>query len=332
MNTLDDLLVLKCKLFVSTMDPSDDVFCIYAKFVLTPLMGAAVVSMIYPIYLFAVSSQQKQFKSSIQLFYAAALFFVILIAFYVIMAIYFIFLCIDHEFVSIFYRISFQLYVAQTVMIAAILFARLVTIFKGTILSVSKCTIVGYVMLILTNIIFVTAGNILYYNNNDNFVDIGLLLIGCASLVYILVLLSLNGLFIHKLIRVYKTNKESTSSGKKWLDIITKISILCFLSTWFTLLFLSMSMFRDSTDSPHFYFAMRLSLIFDTYTNFLSLLFSFNYFDGWYRKLCGSCDSKCHLFWNRCVNKGEEIEMRRLTLGTRTSTTCTSNGKSVSIS
>merc|ERR1711933_543027 len=139
-------------------------------------------------------------------------------------------------------------------------------------------------------------------------VDLGRLLQTCGSFVYILILISLNGLFIYKLVNVYKRNKESNSSGKKWLYVITKISILCFLSTWCTLLFITMSAFRDSTTSPYYYFVMRLCMIADTYANFSSLLLSFSYFDAWYNTMCGLCDAKCHSIWHRCVHASDDQE------------------------
>merc|ERR1712228_801559 len=65
----------------------------------------------------------------------------------------------------------------------------------------------------------------------------GVIFSGLGSVVYLTTIVSLNGLFIYKLIKVYKTTMND-NSNKKLVDIITKTAILCFASTFGTMLFL----------------------------------------------------------------------------------------------
>ena len=44
----------------------------------------------------------------------------------------------------------------------------------------------------------------------------------------------------------------------------------------------------------------------DIYTNFICIVLSFNYFNKYYYKLCGKCDSKCHRLWGQCLRKNSE--------------------------
>merc|ERR1712228_891812 len=77
-------------------------------------------------------------------------------------------------------------------------------------------------------------GNILGHETRE-----GVIFSGLGSVVYLTTIVSLNGLFIYKLIKVYKTTMND-NSNKKLVDIITKTAILCFASTFGTMLFLSL--------------------------------------------------------------------------------------------
>merc|ERR1712083_442101 len=99
-------------------------------------------------------------------------------------------------------------------------------------------------------------------------------------------LLLLNGLFIGKLIKVHRScssvHSEQKMNSKLLLNIITKISILCFSSTCCTFLFAVMYFLENGFHWLIFYFMTPLCLICDLYTNFLSVLLSFSYFNVWY--------------------------------------------------
>merc|ERR1712083_577962 len=110
--------------------------------------------------------------------------------------------------------------------------------------------------------------------------------------------------------KVHKLMKDATSSHAhdSLVNIITKTSILCLVSTLCTFLFLSLFTFRGVASESLFYnLSAAVLCIADIYTNYLSVLLSFKRFDAWYRRLCGCCDAKCHLFWNHCLNSIEKL-------------------------
>ena len=196
-------------------------------------------------------------------------------------------------------------------MIFVILFGRLVTIFKGTTFKVSKSKIVIFVVTVTPVIMATLIGTILFYGPyTQNQKKLGLLILVCTGTAYAVWLIVLNGLFINKLVRVYKANRNSTAANERLIRVITKTSILCFTSTWCTILFIGTYFLKDAINSPHYYLFTGLLLFIDNYTNYWSVLLTFKHFEHWYMRLCGFNDRKCFVFWNRCVNKGYLIELK----------------------
>eukprot|EP01084_Bolivina_argentea_P018367 34196_1 len=260
------------------------------------------MSMVYPVYVYIRAYQQENLKSPPSLFYASTAFFIILFIYYCDTIIYSVYWCSDYAIYMISYYITINLYILQGSIMTSILFGRLVFIFQNSVFVISKCTIYCYATLVGLAVVLGTIGQIVYYYI-PGVTTSGLVLIGFAFLFYVTIIIWLNSIFVYKLRIVYKSCQDSLDENGKLLHIITKSSILCFSSTWFIILWFTMFVIRNMINSPHYYLVRHIVLIVDLYSNFLSILLSFNHFHPWYMKVCGCCHAKCHSFWNYCVNK-----------------------------
>ena len=102
-------------------------------------------------------------------------------------------------------------------------------------------------------------------------------------------------LFVYKLYRVETASKESLKNDTKLLNTIIKTTILAFMSTSLLIIsaIINYSGGIEFGRSMYLDFAGSLIAIADLYSNFLSILLSYNYFDKWYNKMCGYCHSQC---------------------------------------
>ena len=131
------------------------------------------------------------------------------------------------------------------------------------------------------------------------------------------VVLWLNGLFIFKLIIVYKECRKNLKTHSKLLHTVTRTAILCFASSISAGVFIIIYLIRGSIvsiggDSAHLYLLNHMTFVADLWTNFLSILLSFDYFNVWYMRLCGCCDKRCHLCWDFCAKGKGESNDRKL--------------------
>ena len=301
-------------------DVEEDPFCYYTQFIIPSLFMVGLVMMAYLLYAYIRAYQQDNIKSSAFLFWTSLIYFVLAFLYYFVTMMVYVFECRNNKISVIFLNISAHLYGVQTLTIAAILFARLVIIFKGTSFRVSDSTVNTISVLISSTLVISTSGQILYHNTS--FDDIGLILLYFGSFGLIIVASSLNILFIHKILRVYRMTKKQSSKSHNLLNLITKKTVLCFASTWTTFVFLLIYFLRIFTNrNPHYYFFMVLCLMADTYINFMAIFLSFNHFDNLYIRVCGCCDKRCHTFWKKRVSS------MQLEMVTHSSTAGTTNSK-----
>ena len=80
---------------------------------------------------------------------------------------------------------------------------------------------------------------------------------------------------------------------------ITKTSLLTLISTCNTIFAYIVIAVWTYIDSIHFSFMRDILIILDMYTNFVCVLLSYKYFDGYYDKLCGKCDNGCDRLWTK---------------------------------
>merc|ERR1712127_609447 len=57
------------------------------------------------------------------------------------------------------------------------------------------------------------------------------------------------------------------------------------------------------------HFLLVSALLIDNYTNFISVMLSFKYFDPSYQRLCACIDRKCQRFWTVCVGSTAQEQM-----------------------
>ena len=94
--------------------------------------------------------------------------------------------------------------------------------------------------------------------------------------------------FVRKLMEIYKAESQES-----FIDVITKISILTFMSIFVTLVDLIAVAVRFFIANT---FTVSLSthiMMYDAFTNCLCMALSYRMFNNWYVKLCGFVDGKC---------------------------------------
>merc|ERR1719361_2341663 len=76
------------------------------------------------------------------------------------------------------------------------------------------------------------------------------------------------------------------------INIITKTTLLCVISSMTLLLFL-IPFFLNGivVNSHHVLFVANFMIVVDLFTNFLSVWLSYRCFDSYYFKICGFCDA-----------------------------------------
>ena len=202
--------------------------------------------------------------------------------------------CHDPDFGHILALPRFYIYPLQGIMLSLILFIRLVSIFNDTKFRLSRCTIIVYVGLVIFGFVTTVIGNSLIELQNDDFLHlIGFFIWVLAGIDYVFLIVWLNALFLHRMHKVHAASKMNINNRMKILNMITKTTILCVMSTSFIIIYLVVFMvYTAISGSMQFYIFIALLLVLDLYSNYLSVLLSYSYFNPWYDKLCGSCHNR----------------------------------------
>ena len=120
-----------------------------------------------------------------------------------------------------------------------------------------------------------------------------------AFLMSIIALIILTTLLLYKTLQVYK----QADKDPILIEMITKSSVLSFISIFLTLLTgLSFAANPDS-HSIHIQFFAKFISIFDISSNFWCIMLSYSEYNDRYSKLCGYCDSKCKTCWYKIAEK-----------------------------
>ena len=207
-----------------------------------------------------------------------------------------IYFCFDYQFSLKFARIVKDLYSIQTVIVIGILFYRLYKVFGRKPFQLSKFVTYSFITCYTFLCVLLIFFNIFGMTSMINYAIS--VIVGVIIFIYILIMnVWLVFLFIFKLIQTYGCEEADESL----IELITKISILCFTSAFTVLLtsiFVSLSL---EITSYHWYFILDIFVIMDLYTNFLCVLLSFRYFDRFYLTICKCCDHQCYECWRRCI-------------------------------
>ena len=100
--------------------------------------------------------------------------------------------------------------------------------------------------------------------------------------------------------QVYKcTNKEH--NDPELTKIITKASLLAMISIFALILNAICTIIAVSTLSIHIKMLNMLLITFDLSTNFWCIVLSYSGYNEMYLKMCGFCDSKCTVYWQKMV-------------------------------
>ena len=208
---------------------------IYSDYVFPTLNALAAVSTMPLIYIYIQAYLQKKLKSTSLLFHLGlALFMVIFIIFTIAIAHHRMYCHPNYQYLSNFIDITNGiLYIAQSTIVVVILFIRLVDIFKGTLLALSNCIIHSFLAVISADAILGSSCSIAYnlleeYSPNSPLFAPIYSFWAFSSFVYLILVILLNALFIFKMYKVYHTDK---AMNIKILNIITKTTVLCVISS-----------------------------------------------------------------------------------------------------
>jgi len=258
---------------------------IYWQYVTSIIDFIVVIAMVAAVYKYIAAHIRslKEYQTSQNFFVLSLVYCLLLIVYFIDLIINNQSYCRNETIASIAGIASYYLYNTQSLIFAFILFVRLVRIFEGTAFALPKTTVLVCAAIVLFEVCFAC---ILYalLLFSDKWHSVWLALLALTAIIGICIIIALNVTFIRKLSLVHKS-----SSDENLLMIITKNSLLCFVSTSITFLCYLAFIIRFSVDSVHIMFVTELTLVCDLCTNFLCVLFTTKYFEQWYFWLCKRC-------------------------------------------
>ena len=270
---------------------------LYNDYILPILNASAAITTIPFIILYIRARYNKKLKSTFCLFGLGLAMFVIIFTWFVSEVFHNGIICYeDYQYLSNFFDMANGiLYTTQNTLLLLILFIRLMQIFQKTEFALSYCVINSFIFLIVIAAIISSLCSISYnlleqYSPNSPWLTAIIFIWIFPSLVYILSVIWLNGLFIHKMYKVYHMTEIRNNSKRKMEDIISKTTVLCVVSSMSSLLFFISWFLWSAVDTPDVVFVSEVMMVVDLYTNFLSVLLSFSHFGSYYWKVCGCCD------------------------------------------
>ena len=210
----------------------------------------------------------------------------------------------SHDSNSIYDDLSNFDYVLQAFLMLIAWFIRLYSAFKGTILQIHEATM--FIFLSIATSVFIF-GVILGFDRDlvhanlhgQNFYYV----IFVLAAIFVMLILFLCGLFIYKLVQVYK----NLGSDEEFIKIITKITILNFTSLFITIISVSSTIgFHISVYGE---FINHFAILFNYFSNFICVIFSYTYYTGSYNRYCGWMNNKCNACWYQLLT-GKKIEVK----------------------
>ena len=268
---------------------------IYYDIIVPTVSIMSFITMLPAFYKFLKSKKvQKQY-----LFWAGAIFFVIIFFTIIINIFYSVHVCRNYEMYTIFVNIFTLSYTFQTCLLLGLSFARLHFAFHGTLFALSTLTIKLHLIYYSLSMIVLIVSAIIYSNFPHTNTGLLMVITGCAFLMLIIALIILTALFAYKTLQVYK----HADKDPKLIEIITKLSVLAFIPLFGTLLDALAVVALIESASIHIQLLVALFAIFDLSTNFWCIILSYSEYNGWYLKLCGRCNSECKACWYNIAEK-----------------------------
>ena len=197
----------------------------------------------------------------------------------------------------------------QLVFSVFIWYLRVLNAFKSTKWALSKITKRIFTTLCISLFIYMAASIvfalIFYKITIFNGVYLWTILSALSIIFYLILTISLLILFIKRLISVYK----AVDSDPTFVSLITKMTILIFLSCLVTIIMVIANIANDESNIVTKYFAF-LSTSIDIFSNLIFVILSFNGYTKYYFIFCGILHNKCNHCWLMIVGTTEnEINM-----------------------
>ena len=270
---------------------------IYSLYILPTLNASAAIATIPLVYMYI-----KQRSSNTTLFGLGLLFYAIIFLCFITAIAQHLCKCLDdYNFLTNYLDMANgTFYSLQSTLIVVIWCKRLQSIFDGTSLVPSRCTMNSF-FAVITIVAVCGPAFAIWFNLLQEFspdspwllpVDLFRALL---TLIYLCVLIWLNCLFLRKMHAVFNWHDDpQMAKNEKISNIITKTSVLCAISSLSIILFIIPFFLNGSVvGSHHVMFAADVMFVVDLSTNFLSIWLSNVAFVAYYNRMCGCCDTLC---------------------------------------
>ena len=259
-------------------------------------------------YYLKLRNEQKSFASSCKIpFYLVTILTTLVVLVLIIYIPYLSHACYIYQ--SIWSGPYMLLYIWQFYFLILFWLYRLYSVFQGTVIPLSKCTVISYIILYTITILFASGYSIAYAINALNAATFARLS-GIIIVVYLIGSTAISILFASKLIRLHKSfasnfGKFDTNNDKdeSLLVTVSKLSILTWLSLIITFI-QSIALpvrFVLFPNSILMEYIGHLVSIIDPYTNFVCIILSYKHFQNTYLKIC-CIHSCCFHCWMKCAN------------------------------
>eukprot|EP01084_Bolivina_argentea_P072793 132152_1 len=196
-------------------------------------------------------------------------------------------------------------WMVQFYLLLLISWLRLKTIFAGSALQLSSATVRFYDTILVVEGILMIVVPILGLFSPPGTKVIRLFLGILMGLLFIILMLSIAVLFVRRFIMVYK----NIQSDEHFINIVNKTTILTLLSLAITLLtIIGFLLSPTNTTAVNVTLITHIRDIFlltDMYCKLICVVFSYKYFDKYYRKVCGPLDLKCKKMWFKFVGRDD---------------------------
>eukprot|EP01084_Bolivina_argentea_P077955 141442_1 len=278
-----------------------DVTIVFLSYTFPILSILAVLSIITALHAYIKANIKGDLTVSKPLFYAGMIFFIACCA--AIMTFFgsVLSFCGNkniYRLHHVFAVTAAQLYALQTILLIGILFYRLFSIFKNTSFAFTKRTSISFLSVYTVTMAMLIFASFMW-SNMHSISSLSSIVTGVLTIV---LLVFLNSLFINKLMNVHKMCDQNNDG---LIKIITKTSLLSFVSTFISLLCFTFIALAPMIDSIYWDFTRNLVILADEYTNFACIFLSYAYFKEYYAKICGGCDKNCGQLWAKCILRND---------------------------
>ena len=263
-------------------DPNRVLSIIYTNYIVPSVASIAALSMIPIIFIYFRAYQKGEIETVRSFFYAGAVLFITILFTFITLALTTSQICHNIEYTRIFHHCATQAFIVQNLIVIGLFFYRLVYIFRGTSLALSKPIIMLFVIIYTLFCAFSIITGILWV------LDVLSLLVTIIPGGIVLLTIYLVLVFIYKLYKTFQGNND-----QYLLTLMRKTACLVSISTSFILFTTIVATVRLNFESIHVELIRFMIIMLDAYSSFLCILFSFQYFNRYYMKICGCVESKC---------------------------------------